>query len=132
MALTSCTGAFTAGVRATTGSSCTICSDRPPAKPTASARSSNAHDRAMKVNSASRSGHIDGQRGDAEVGNARLALAVEHHIGRFQVAMDHPALARSREAGTDLARDLESLLLRESTDAAQQGGQVFAVDVLHR
>ena len=52
--------------------------------------------------------------GEAEVGDADLAGAVEHHVGRLEVAMDDAAFVRGGEAGADLARDLERALLAGS------------------
>ena len=71
-------------------------------------------------------------RGDAEVGDADVALAVDHHVGRLQVAMQHAAVVRGGDAGAELPRDLHRLVLRQPADPAQQRRQVLAVDVLHR
>ena len=60
------------------------------------------------------------------------AGAVEHHVGRLEVAMDDAALVRGGEAGADLPGDLEAALLGEAADAPQQRGEVLAVHVLHR
>jgi len=39
---------------------------------------------------------------------------------------------RRRHAGTQLARDVDGLVLRNAPDAAEQRGEILAVDVLHR
>ena len=68
----------------------------------------------------------------AEVHDADLAGAVEHDVGRLQVAMQDAALVRRREARAELPRDLERLVLRQPADAAQQRREILAVHVLHR
>ena len=70
--------------------------------------------------------------GEAEVRDADPPRAVDHHVGRLEVAMQHAALVRRREAGAELPRDLDRLVLRQPADAPQQRRQVLAVDVLHR
>ena len=69
---------------------------------------------------------------EPEVGDADLARAVEHHVGRLEIAVDDVALVRRGEAGADLARDLERPVLREAADAPEQRREIFAVHVLHR
>ena len=46
--------------------------------------------------------------------------------------MQYAALVGGRHTGTDLPRDLDRLLLRKATDAAEQRRQILPVDVLHR
>ena len=69
---------------------------------------------------------------DAEVGDADVAVAVDHHVGRLQIAVQHAALVRRGDAGAQLARDLDRLVLRDAADAAEQRREILAVDVLHR
>ena len=69
---------------------------------------------------------------DPEVGDADVAVAVDHHVGRLQIAVEHAALVRGGDAGAELARELDRLVLRDAADAAEQRRQVLAVDVLHR
>ena len=69
---------------------------------------------------------------DAEVGDADVAVAVDHHVGRLQIAMEHAALVRRGDAGAELPRELDRLVLRNPSDAAQQRRQILAVDVFHR
>ena len=69
---------------------------------------------------------------DAEVGDADVAVAVDHHVGRLQIAVEDASLVRGRHAGTELAREVDRLVLRDPPDPAQQRCQVLAVDVLHR
>ena len=69
---------------------------------------------------------------DAEVGDADVAVAVDHHVGRLQIAVEHAALVRRGDAGAQLPRDLDRLVLRNASDAAEQRREILAVDVLHR
>ena len=46
--------------------------------------------------------------------------------------MQHAALVRGGDAGAQLPRQLERLVLRDAADAAEQRREVFAVHVLHR
>ena len=52
-----------------------------------------------------RSGRAAGRR-DAEVGDADVALAVDHHVGRLEVAVNHAALVCRRHAGAELPRQI--------------------------
>jgi len=76
-------------------------------------------------------GLIHGDR-EAEVGDADVAVAVNHHVRRFQVAVQHAPLVRRREAGAQLLRQLDRFVLWNPSDAAQQRREILAVDVLHR
>ncbi|HEV7428635.1 MAG TPA: hypothetical protein VGQ46_19945 [Thermoanaerobaculia bacterium] len=69
--------------------------------------------------------------GEAEVGDARLAAAVDHDVGRLEIAMQDPFRVRGGEAGGKSARDLDGLVMREPADALEQARKVFAVDLLH-
>ena len=73
-----------------------------------------------------------GDAGEAEVGDADLAAAVEHDVRRLEIAMDDAALVRGGESGADLPRDLERAIFREAADAAEQRREILAVHVLHR
>ena len=46
--------------------------------------------------------------------------------------MQHAALVGGGDAGAQLARDLDRLVLRDAADAPEQRREVLAVDVLHR
>ena len=46
--------------------------------------------------------------------------------------MQHAALVRRGDAGAQLARELDRLVLRDAADAAEQRREILAVDVLHR
>ena len=46
--------------------------------------------------------------------------------------MQHTLAVRGRETGAQLPRDLDGLVFRQTADAAQERGEVFAVDKLHR
>ena len=69
---------------------------------------------------------------EAEVGDADVTVAVDHHVRRLQVAVQHAALVRGGDPGADLPRDLDRLVLRKAADAAEQRRQILAVHVLHR
>ena len=75
---------------------------------------------------------VAGRAGQPEVGDPHLAGAVEHHIGRLEIAMDDTPLVGRGQARRDLPRHLERALHREPADATQQRAELFAVDVLHR
>ena len=72
------------------------------------------------------------QSGQSEIGEQHLAAAVEHDVGRLQVAMQHALFVRGGESGAELARDLERLVAGQPADAPQQRAQVFAIHVFHR
>ena len=61
-----------------------------------------------------------------------LAAAVEHDVGRLEVAMQHALVVRRRKSGAQLPRDLDALVLREPSNPPEQRSQILAVDVLHR
>jgi len=46
--------------------------------------------------------------------------------------MEHAAFVRGSQSSADFARELDGFVLRQTTDAADQRGQVFPVQVLHR
>ena len=47
--------------------------------------------------------------GESEVENLRVAVAAEHQVLGFEIAMNDAELVRARETGGDLNRDVESL-----------------------
>jgi len=63
---------------------------------------------------------------------SRPAPTVEHDVRRLQVAVQKADLVRGREAGAQLPRDLDRLVLREAPDPAQERREVFPIDVFHR
>ena len=63
---------------------------------------------------------VVGEARQAEIGDANLPPAIEHHVGRLQVAMEDPAIVRRGKAGADLTNNLDRLVRRESADPAQQ------------
>ena len=75
---------------------------------------------------------VSRDRGDAEVGDADVALAVDHHVGGLEVAVQDTAFVRGGHAGTELPRDLHGLVVRHAPDPSQQRAEVLAVHVLHR
>ena len=70
-------------------------------------------------------------KGKAEIGYADVALAVEHHVGRLEIAVQHAALVRRGKPGANLARDVDRLVLLDAPDSSDQRGEILAVDVLH-
>ena len=72
------------------------------------------------------------QCGNAEVGDPHLTAAVNHDIGRLEIAMQHSLIVGGPQTGTQLPGDLDRLVAGQPADAPQQRGQVFAVDVFHR
>lgn len=70
--------------------------------------------------------------GEAEVADEDFATTVQHDVVGFEVAMDDTFGVSGGEAGTDFAGDLDGLVGRQATDAAEQGGEVFAVEIFHR
>jgi len=77
-------------------------------------------------------GQLGHGRGQAEVGDACVAAAVDHHVGGLQVAVQDPALVGGGQAGGDLAGDLHRAVAGQAADAGEQRGQVLAVHQLHR
>src|SRR5260221_4030710 len=59
------------------------------------------------------------------------ALAVEHHVCRLDVAMDHFRLVREVERVQQLAHDAHAFLPIERPARGQGGLQLFTVDELH-
>ena len=72
------------------------------------------------------------RRRSAEVRQADAAVAVDHDVGGFQIAMQHVAVVHRGKSRAQLPRDLKALVFRQPADAAEQRVEVFAVDVLHR
>ncbi len=69
--------------------------------------------------------------GEAEVGDARPPVPVDHDVRRLQGPVDDAPVVSSREAREELLRQLEDLGRREAADPVEQRGEVLAVDVLH-
>ncbi len=76
--------------------------------------------------------NLVGEPGQAEVGHDYLTAAVEHDVGGLQVAMEYAFGMGSGQARAELSRDVGCFVLRQTPDAAQQGRQVFAIDIFHR
>jgi hypothetical protein len=60
-----------------------------------------------------------------------LAAAIDHDVGRLQVAVQHAFFVRRRQARAQLARGLQRLIHRQPPDTPQQGTEILPVHVLH-
>jgi hypothetical protein len=58
-------------------------------------------------------------------------LPRDDHVGRLQVAVDHPPLVDGGEAPTDLARDVQQQALGDGADLLRELGERLALDQLH-
>jgi hypothetical protein len=74
---------------------------------------------------------IDGEGGEAEVGDPRFPPAVDHDVGGLQVAMHDAEPVRSGQPGADVARDVERFVVRKAADPAEQRREILSIDVLH-
>jgi len=69
--------------------------------------------------------------GEAKVGDADAAATIEHDVGGLEVAMDDAVFVSGGEAGAELTGDVESFVGGDAADAAEEGGEVFAIDEFH-
>ena len=69
--------------------------------------------------------------GEAEVGEARLAAAIHHDVGRLQVPVDDPLVVDGGQARAQVAGEVQGLVRSEAPDPRQERIQVLPVDVLH-
>ena len=69
--------------------------------------------------------------GQAEVGEEGGA-ALDQDVGGLDVAVDEPHAVRGVERRGDLAADVDRPVRAQAALAAQHGGEVGALDVLHR
>jgi len=67
----------------------------------------------------------------AEVGDDNVPPAVEHDVSRLEITVQNAPGVRRGQAGAELPRDVEGLVLRNSPDAIEERAEVFAVHVLH-
>ena len=72
-----------------------------------------------------------GEAGESEIHDDDLAAAVDHHVGRFQVAVQHAFFVGGGQAGAELARGLDRLVHGQASDAAQQRAEILAIHELH-
>src|SRR6185295_14119866 len=61
-----------------------------------------------------------GDNGETEVGDADLAAAVEHHVGRLEIAVDHAPLVGGGKTRAQLSRDVERLVGGQTANPAKQ------------
>src|SRR5205085_10844706 len=73
-----------------------------------------------------------GKGSEPEVRDPYVPFAVDHDVGRLQIAMQDAPLVRGGEPGADLASDFHRLVLRKASDAPEERSQIFSVHVLHR
>src|SRR3989441_742264 len=73
-----------------------------------------------------------GDAGESKVGDANLSGSIEHDVCRLQVAMDHAAFVCRRKTCANLPRDLRGLIRRKPADSADDRGEIFSIDILHR
>ena len=69
---------------------------------------------------------------ETKVHDHDFAPAVQHDVGRLEIAVQHALVMRCGDACAKLARDLQSFVAGQATDAPQQRTQVFTIDVFHR
>ena len=67
-----------------------------------------------------------------EVCDAGPAPAVDHDVRGLEVAVKDALLVSGTQASAELPGDLQPLLRRQATDAAQERSQILSVDELHR
>ena len=76
-------------------------------------------------------GAIAGNR-ETEVGDARATATIDHHVRRFEIAMNDAFLMRGRNTCADVATNSQRFFRREPADAAKQRREIFAIDEFHR
>ena len=76
--------------------------------------------------------HLRGQAGEAEIRDQDVAAAIQHDVGRFQIAVQHAAIMGRSQARAELARNLEPFYFGQAADAAQQRSEILAIHVFHR
>jgi hypothetical protein len=64
-------------------------------------------------------------------GEPRVSAAVDHDVGRLEIAMQDAAVVRGRKARAHLPRDFDAFVGRQAADSPQQRREVLAVDELH-
>src|SRR5436190_22978098 len=60
------------------------------------------------------------QPSEPKVGDTSTASSIDHHVRRFEIAMKHAIVVSCSETGTELTRDLQGLVVRQSPDAPEQ------------
>ena len=61
-----------------------------------------------------------------------LAAPVDHHVGRFQVAVEDAFVVSGGESQSELSGNLRRLVGRKPADAPKERPQILAIDILHR
>ena len=70
--------------------------------------------------------------GDAEVHDDGFGILLDHHVGRFEVAMHDAGVVSGLEAGRHLTRDGHHRRHRQAAGLPQHRGEVVAFDERHR
>ncbi len=78
-----------------------------------------------------RIGAVIGHARDAEVRELDSRLAVEHHVGRLDVAVDDARLVRELQRVEQLAHDAHRLLKLEALVGVEEVLELLALDELH-
>ena len=79
----------------------------------------------------SHGGVVCGAR-EAEIGDPDVPVAVDHHVGRLQIAVQDAAIVSGGNPRAELPREVDRLVLWDAADAAEQRRKILAVDILHR
>ena len=75
---------------------------------------------------------VAGGAREAEIGDPDVPVAVDHHVGRLQIAMQDAAIVGGGNPRAELPREVDRLVLWDAADAAEQRRKILAVDILHR
>ncbi len=68
---------------------------------------------------------------NAKIGDPHEAVAVDEHVRRLQVAMEDALGVGGRKTVAELLADIDHFFRRQPPDAANQRGEVFAIDQFH-
>ena len=68
---------------------------------------------------------------DAEIGDLRCPVAVDHHVRRLEVAVQKTNLMRGSDPGAEVPGNAQRFLVRQSTDLAKERGKIHTLDKFH-
>jgi hypothetical protein len=63
---------------------------------------------------------VGGRNGQSKIGDAGATLAINHHVRRLQIPMQHSTAMSGGEPCTQLLRDLNCFVFSQASDAPQQ------------